>query len=472
MLHSSFHSTLPIRNCLTIFLVTASSLFPVNADDSIAVRPESHLPSSDGWWAGFGDSGLTFLIQRATDVNYDLKAASARMRAARQGIRTQQAGYWPTISLDAGWDAQGTPSGRMAGVGKVRQTAQYYSAGATMQWEIDIFGRTKTRVKSAEAALRLARARRIGALQSICSEVAMDYMAMRMAQARLRVAREQARRQRQVLGIAEARHEAGLNSALDVAQARTIYNSTLASIPALEYQIASMGASLAALTGIWAGTGYIEEMMSDSTALMPDYRSIPTSEADPDMLRRRPDILEAEAQVESAAAQLGIARKEYLPTLSLAASAGTASHHPDNLFSGSSISWALGPRLSWTLFDGFARRAATAQAREEMEAAMDTYNQTLLAAYAEVYAAMADYRALVAEAESLERVLLDAEEQLRLSVDLYKQGLDAFLPVAQAQISCLEYADRLVATRGQATQALVTIYKALGGGWGADSDAD
>lgn len=473
MLYSAHRSKISIKNCITIlFLTFVSSLITVRAESNENSRPENQLPSSDGWWEGFGDPGLTYLIQRATDVNYDLKAAVARIRAARQGIRIQRAGYWPAISLDAGWNAQGTPAGRMAGNGKMRQTSQYYSAGASMQWEIDIFGRTKSRIRSAEASLQLARAQRVGALQSICSEVALDYVDLRMAQARLRVAREQARRQRQVLGIAEARHEAGLNSKLDVAQARTIYNSTLASIPVLENQISAMGASLAALTGIWAGTGYIGEMMADTAARMPDYRKIPTSEAAPEMLRRRPDILEAEAQVEAAAAQLGIAKKEYLPTLSLEGSIGTAAHHPDNLFAGSSMSWAIGPRLSWTLFDGFARRAATAQAREDMEAAMDTYNQTLLTAYSEVYAAMADYRALVAEAESLECVLKDAEEQLSLSVDLYKQGLDAFLPVAQAQISCLEYADRLVATRGQATQALITLYKALGGGWTLDNDAE
>ena len=184
-----------------------------------------------------------------------------------------------------------------------------------------------------------------------------------------------------------------------------------------------------------------------------------------DLLRRRPDIVEAQRSIEIAAADLGIAKKDYLPSLSIQATLGTDAHNFGDLFSRASIGYSIAPTLSWTLFDGFARKYNIVSAREAMESEVDAYNLTVMTAIEEVRNAMARYSAELRYIASINEVVENSHESLDKSVELYKDGLSSFTPVVDAQLDYLNYQNTLVSAKGQALTALIELYKALGGGW-------
>lgn len=184
-----------------------------------------------------------------------------------------------------------------------------------------------------------------------------------------------------------------------------------------------------------------------------------------DLLRRRPDVVQAERGIEAAAAALGIARKEYLPSLSVSASAGTQAHNIGDLFSRNSFTYSIAPTLSWTIFDGLSRRYNAAEARERMEIEIAGYNLAVLTAVEEVRDAARRYTCTLEYIKTIEDVVGSSAEEVRLSVELYKQGLTAFSNVVDAMLNYLSYQNTLVSAKGQAIDSLINLYKALGGGW-------
>lgn len=198
---------------------------------------------------------------------------------------------------------------------------------------------------------------------------------------------------------------------------------------------------------------------------MPSLPVIQATGVPADLLRRRPDIAEAEHTVAAYAAALGVAKKDFLPTLSLSGSVGTTAHSADDLFSGRSITYSIAPTLSWTLFDGMARSAAAESARQQMLSAIDSYNSTVLTAVQEADNAIVTYNNARQYIATIEQVVEQAQKSFDLSIDLYKQGLTAFINVTNAQIGYLQYSNELAAARGQALAAAVNLYEALGGGW-------
>ena len=419
------------------------------------------LPVADNWWQEFDDPTLTDLISRGIDNNFNVAIAARRMEMARQQIRESRAGYFPTIGLSAGWNASRT-SGNLGSSSMPASHSSNFSLGADMSWEIDLFGRIGEQVKGSKAQFRASHADYLATMNSLAAEIASTYCQLRTLQARLAVAREHLQSQGRALKIAEVRHETGLVSKLDVAQARTIYSSTESTIPTLETSIQTAINALSLLVGEYPSA--IAPLV-ETPQKLPDYLRLVAVGVPMDLLRRRPDIQAAEQQMAVAAAQAGVAKKDFLPVLSLTGSVGLASHNIGDLVDGRSFTYAIAPKLSWTVFDGLARNARLASARENLALTVDQYKLTLLTAVEEVDNAMVAYTGQIRSIASLETVVDQAREQMDLSLDQYKQGLEDFLSVAQAQITFLQYADQLTAARGEAMADLISLYKALGGGW-------
>lgn len=419
------------------------------------------LPCDDEWWHSFNDPVLDSLVVLAVDNNYNIIAAMHRMEAARQSIRQVQSAYYPNIGVQGGWTKART-SGAVQGSNVPGNTNSYFNLGASVSWEIDVFGRVRSKVKQSKSAYQATRAEYAATMVSLCSEVARYYVQLRTLQEELMVAKIHIASQDSVLTIVNARHEAGLNSKLDVAQARTIYYSTLASVPGLKAQIECTANAIALLIG--KDSSMVRRLLSEPQPLS-DYHQIVSVGIPAELLRRRPDVIEAECAVAQSASALGIAKKDFLPTLVLNGSVGTSAHRAGDMFKSNSYTYTIAPTLSWTVFDGFARRSGVAQARELMEANIANYNNVVLTAVEEVNNAMINYTYALQNIDYLTQVVKEAEESLRLSVELYRGGLSSFTNVADAQISYLQYADNLVTARGSALTALVSLYNALGGGW-------
>ncbi len=461
-----FSTVLFLILCAAAARVSAAEPAYVDMADSVPDRWQyisenmQTLPVDDRWWQSLGDPTLDSLIALGVERNFNVLAAIHRIEASRQAIRQARAGYYPTIGVSGGWIKSRT-SGDLTGTG-YPSTVDYWSAGASVSWEIDVFGRVKAKAAKAKAEYRASRAEYAATMVTLCSEIARNYAALRTSQMQLAVAQAHIESQDSVLHIAEARFEAELASKLDVEQASTIYYSTIATIPSIEASINSSINAIATLIGEYPERVAARLLVP---APLPDYRQIVAVGMPLELIRRRPDVIEAEANMAVAAQNIGVAKKDFLPTLTLDGSVGTSAHAAKDLFSNRSFTYSIAPTLSWTVFDGFARKAALASAREEMKASVDAYNLAVLTAVQEADNAMSSYTSAVREAELLEDVLIHAQRSFELSLELYRSGLSSFTNLADAQISFLQYADNLAAARGNALTALVALYEALGGGW-------
>ena len=413
------------------------------------------------WWSTFEDPMLDSLIALGERKNYDVAVAARRIEISRQALRQAESAYYPQIGLSLGWQRD-RQSGRLAGRSGLPVTSSYFSGTANMSWEVDVFGKIRAQAKRGKAQVKVSAAEYDGALVALDAEIASTYINLLVYRAQLAVAKNHSENQKHILDITETRHRTGLVSKLDVAQASTLYYSTIASIPLLEASIEASYNSLAVLLGT-TKDNLPEGLFADCE--LPDHYPMPALGAPIDLLRRRPDIVAAERSIEVAAASLGIARSAYLPSLSIAASAGTDAHAFGDLFSGPSFSYSIAPTLSWTLFDGLSRRAATLEARRELENEVDNYNLTVITAIEEVRTAIARYKATQEYISRTAKVVENSEEAVRLSLDQYKQGLTDFYNVAEAQLNYLTYQNSLVSARGNALTALIDLYKALGGGY-------
>lgn len=420
------------------------------------------LPTDDKWWLQFDDAVLDSLIYRAETRNYNLASALRRIESARQSLRAAKAAYYPDVTLSGSWEAERV-SGATVRPGVPASRSSAFDLGLQMSWEIDVFGRVRDNVRAQQAEVDATRAEYAAAMVSLCAEVAKTYINLRMYQEQLAVADAHQESQQKVVNIAKARQEAGIGNALDVAQALTVLYSTRASVPAAEALLETSVNSLATLTGSYPDE--IRGLLGSGSERMPRNPGNIAAGVPADLLRRRPDIVEAEAEMAQAAALCGVAKKDFLPTLSLDATAGTTARNAGDMFSGPSLGWSVRPSLSWTVFDGLARNARSAEARANFEATVDSYNETVLNAVQEVDNAMASYSAGLRAIALRRDVIEQSRKSFDLSLDLYKQGLTQFSNVADAMMSLLENQNSLISSEGSLLNSYISLYEALGGGF-------
>ena len=418
-------------------------------------------PCDDAWWTTFNDSILTRLINMAVENNYNVASALKRIEMAKKEIGMTKAGYYPTIGVSAGY-TKAQESGKLYSYDSEKIRSSYFSLGASMNWEIDVFGRVYSNVKEKKAAYNVARADYDAVMVSLCASVASAYMQLRTYEDELRVAKEHIESQKYVCKITEARFKADLGNMLDVTQGLVVLYETEATLPTLEANVRIMKNSLALLVGKYPGE--IDALL-DSESGLPQYRQTVAIGVPAELLRRRPDIVEAEMELAEYAAAVGVAKKDFLPTLTLTGDIGTSAHNGKDLFSKNSLTYSIAPQLSWTVFEGLSRNYALSESKLQLEAAIDSYNLTVMSAVEEVDNALVNYASLLNAIELQKRVVEESKKSMELSFELYRSGLTMFTNVVDGQISWLTNQNTLTEMQGEALAALVTIYKSLGGGW-------
>lgn len=443
-------------------MLTADSLPSAWVYNPVYSQP---LPTDDAWWLSFGDSTLNRLVNMAEAHNYDVAMAMRRIQIARKALDETRAAYYPDLAVSAGWvkgrssGAESSPAGKASGY-------SYFSLGLNMSWEVDIFGRVTAQAKAKKAAINVSRADYTGTMVTVAANVAKAYFNLRLYQMQRKVAYDHLYEQEKIVNMTQTRFECGLASKLDVTQARISASATRASLPQIEALIDASCNTLAILTG-----EIPSDMRETLLAVPADLPTLDYSIAmgvPADLLRRRPDIVAAEAEVAEYAALLGVAKKDFLPSLTINGSIGTSAHNAGDLFSSPSLTYEIAPTLSWTIFDGLARNAQTAEARLQLENAIDNYNLTVLTALQEVDTYTSQLTTTLHAIELDSDVVDECENALTLSVDLYKQGLTDFSNVADAEMSYLTYVNELLSAKAQALATAVSIYEALGGGYGLD----
>ena len=378
---------------------------------------------------------------------------------AKANLRMERGNFFPTIGLNAGWTRQQS-SGNTSEL--PQSTQHYYDASLNMSWELDLFGSIRNRVKAQKENFAASKEEYTGTMVSLCAQVASAYINLRELQQELAVIQKNCASQEAVLKITEVRYNTGLVSKLDVAQAKSVFFSTKASIPQIESGINQYITTLAILLGT-----YPQEIRPtlESPGILPDYMEPIGVGLPADLLLRRPDIRSAERSVNAQAALVGASKSDWLPQIFLKGSLGYAAKDLKDLTHHKSMTYEIAPALSWTLFKGTQLVNATKLAKAQLDEAINQFNQTVLTAVQETDNAMNAYRNSIKQIVALREVRNQGQETLTLSLELYKQGLTPFQNVLDAQRSLLSYENQLVQARGYSLLQLIAMYQALGGGW-------
>lgn len=417
------------------------------------------LPVDDQWWKAFQDPVLDSLISVAVKQNYSVLTAIDRINMAKANLRMERGNFFPTIGLNAGWTRQQS-SGNTSDL--PQSTQHYYDASLNMSWELDLFGSIRNRVKAQKENFAASKEEYTGTMISLCAQVASAYINLRELQQELAVVQKNCASQEAVLKITEVRYNTGLVSKLDVAQAKSVFFSTKASIPQIESGINQYITTLAILLGT-----YPQEVRPALTVpgTLPDYMEPIGVGLPADLLLRRPDIRSAERSVNAQAALVGASKSDWLPQVFLKGSVGYTAKDLKDLTHHKSMTYEIAPALSWTLFKGTQLVNATKLAKAQLDEAINQFNQTVLTAVQETDNAMNAYRNSIKQIVALREVRNQGQETLTLSLELYKQGLTPFQNVLDAQRSLLSYENQLVQARGYSLLQLIAMYQALGGGW-------
>ncbi len=434
-------------------------------DTSHAIPGDDNLftgqiqPVDDQWWKAFGDPMLDSLITVASTQNYSVLSAMDRMDMAKANLRIERGSFFPSISLNGGWERQQS-SGNVTALPQSISSA--YSASLNASWELDVFGSIRQRVKAQRENFAASKEEYTSVMISLCAQIASAYVGLRELQQELNVVTRNYHTQAAVLSITETRYKTGLVSKLDVAQAKSVYYSTKASMPQLEAGINQYITTLAILLGTYPQ--HIRPILEQSGKL-PDYMEPIGVGIPADLLLRRPDIRQAERQVNAQAALLGASKSDWLPQVFLKGSVGYSSHDLNDLTKRNSMTFEIAPSISWTLFNGTKLVNATRLARAQLDESIHQFNQTVLTAVQETDNAMNAYRNSIQQIVALREVCHQGEETLKLSLDLYKQGLSPFQNVLDALRSLLSYENQLVQAQGSSLLQLIALYQALGGGY-------
>lgn len=447
---------------------SASALkIPDQFQASSTIAPEQDMVDLARWWESFEDPVLSQLIDRAFAGNLDVGAAAARLREARatlRGARGQAlpiAGVSGSVSRSIGADSRvriDPTTGQTIGSGG---DTTIYRAGFDVAWEADLFGGIRRSIEAARASAEASKATLRFTQASIAAEVGLNYIEARLAQIRLRIARENLSSQDETLEIAGWRRDAGLVSSLDYEQARQLRAQTAASIPTIENDYNVAVNHIAVLIG---------EAPGAVTALIDPPASIPLG---PDVgapipahvIERRPDVAQAERSLAAESARIGVETAQLYPALRLQGSFAGSATSIGNVISNGIGSLIAG--ITAPIFEGGQIRAAILGQRAAADAAYDAYRKAVLTALEETENALKG-REVAERREGDLRVSYEAANNAATFARLqYRSGLIDFQSLLDSQRTLLASQDASAAARAARASATIQLYKALGGGWQA-----
>jgi NodT family efflux transporter outer membrane factor (OMF) lipoprotein len=440
---------------------------PVAWSSPVANGLTDSASTLSSWWTSFNDVELDSLIQRAARSNLDLRVAEARLRQARAVREGSAADFLP--SLDAtGSFARAKQSQNQPLIGALPLPPNFpfeysvYNAGFDASWEIDVFGGKRRALEAATAEWEGAIEAHNDVMVSLLAEVARNYVELRGSQCRLEIARRNLKLQEEDLELTRARFQCGIVSELDVTRSAALLAGIQATIPPLDTAVRMDMYGIAVLLGKEPGELVAE--LSPPMPLPPSPPEVPVG-LPSDLLSRRPDVRRAERQLAAETARIGVAKSDWFPKLSLTGDVGTESVSLSKSFEPGSLFWSLGPSLEWRGLD-FARVRAEVRGQTAVqEAALATYEKTVLISLQEAENALVTY----AQERNRHRALADEVAENQRSLDmangLYAKGRINFLDVLDVRRSLYQSEDQLAVSDQAVSLDLIALYKALGGGW-------
>ena len=415
------------------------------------------------WWTIFSDQELNSLIERAVQSNLDLQIAEARIREARAQRVVVGAAAYPEIEATGAYSrSRDSLNAGGSAANSVPEGVNLYQVGFDAAWEIDVFGGVRRAVEAANADLAVTVDNRRSVLVTLLAEVARNYLEVRGSQIRLAVAEKNIFTQQQALEIAKARYQAGLSSELEIAQAQAQLATTEAGVPQLETSMRQAIHQLAVLLG-QPPASLLDELLA--TAALPGGPPEVPAGLPSDLLRRRPDVRQAEQELAAATARVGVATANLFPRFYLTGAVGLASVDASDFFESSSRFWSIGPTITWPVFTAGRLRAQAEVQNARQEQAAIRYEKTVLTALQDVESALVAYSKEQITRDSLIQAVKANRQAVDIANELYRRGLVDFLNVIVSQRSLNNSEDQLAQSAQRVSSNLVALYKALGGGW-------
>lgn len=431
-----------------------------NQDTDLFKRPSEQ--ESRAWWTFFNDPVLDELIETAYKENLTLRGAALRIVEARASLGFVEGQLYPQ---------QQEGGGDLFTIGTTGPSEDRYynsaSMGFDVAWEMDFWGKFRRSIESAEAQLSGTNAEYDDILITLTAEVARTYVNIRTLEERIDLAEQNAKLQRDSLELVKLQFEAGMVTELDVLQAKTLLSSTLATVPQLQASLASNKNGLAVLLGTLPEKvdGYLSEKHG-----IPQFTGKAVVELPAELLRRRPDIRQAEMLAAAQSAQIGIARSELFPSFTLFGSISwSANDRGTNdlgkLFDSNSFGYSFGPAFRWNLFHYGRLKNQVRIQDARFQQLLVNYQNSVLNAAREVEDALQSLEQVRFEAVFLRQAVETSKRSSDLSILQYKEGLADYQRVLDSLRSYTTKQDQYSQAKGKIANSTIALYKAFGGGW-------
>jgi NodT family efflux transporter outer membrane factor (OMF) lipoprotein len=431
----------------------------------------SSRDESQRWWASFRDPTLNRLVDISYNQNLTLMEAGARVIEARATLGQAIGEFYPqTQQLSGRADyLQVSQTDATSNPDNLISSRQFWrvNLGAQAAWELDLWGKFRRGVESADAAYLASIATYDDVLVTLIGDVSSDYIEIRTLQAQIAIARENVVKQKEALEIARKRFNGGATSELDVFQAENVLGQTEAAIPQLVAQLQQTENALAVLIGV--PPAWIDGLLRRSKGIPPPPREIGTG-FPADLLRRRPDVRAAELKAEAQSAKVGMAAADLYPAFALGGAFGTLvsttnGNTINQLFSWPSITYAFGPSFSWPVLN-YGQITNQVRAQDaELQALLLNYKNVVLKAQRDVENGLAGFVQGRRQVADLKQSATAAGNALTVAISEYQLGSRDFTTVLTAEQNLYQAQNNLAVAAGGLTISVVTVYRALGGGW-------
>ena len=422
----------------------------------LSAKPDVASFGDQKWWDVFQDEALQTLIRAALEQNYDVRIAATRILEARALLGIAQADQLPEVTASASVFSQRSP----AAAGRPAVDTSPVQLGLSASWELDFWGRFRRATESARANLLSDEWAQRQVISSLVSDVASAYFQLREQDLELEISRQTLASRRDSLRLTQVLADGGATSLLDVRQAEQLVFGASASIPDLESRIEQQENFISILVGrnpegVMRGRPLIDQQQPPEVPA-----GLPSS-----LLERRPDILQAEQQLVAANAQIGVAKADFFPRISLTAIGGYQSSALARLFTGPAGLWTFGASALQPVFEGGRIRNNVAFAEARTQEATLVYQRTVQQAFRDVSDALVSYRKSREVRTEQQKLTTAAEDATRLSNMRYRGGAASYLEVLDSETRFFTAQLNLAQAQLRELQSLVQIYRSLGGGW-------
>ena len=428
---------------------------PDNGDTQLSDGSAASL-GDESWWTVFHDPVLQELIRTALENNYTVRIAATRILQERAQLVVTRASEFPTVSGSG--ERLGLKSPSLGAFPAYSYNVGEVSASAS--WDLDFWGRYRKATEAARANLASSEWGQRAAISTLISDVASDYFQLQALDLELDISRRTLASRQESLQLTTTLADGGSDSLVDVRQAEQLVDTAAAEIPDLERQMQQEENALRILLGQNPGPIARGPKLTDEplpAAVPPGLTST--------LLERRPDIREAEENLVAANAQVGVARAQLFPDISLTGMAGFESSALSRLFAGAASTWSYTGSLTQPIFEGGKLRANVRLAKAEKKQMVLTYQQTIQQAFSDVSNALIAYQKYREYQAQQAKLVAAAEDSVRLANMRYKAGVTSYLEVLTNDTNAFSAELTFVQAELNQRLTLVQLYNALGGGW-------